>query len=154
MSLFSDGLFPEVGTEKMCFSFKASICRVWTYLHVTYLLQCGQFKCVCHWKWNVYCLALFQVVWCVKENLPSEIGYHASHVLVTGFQLFQLHECLIMSACIVCLITWIIPWSSWDCSMINATLDTFAYINWPIVSKNSDLPLCEIKRLLYFQLQG
>lgn len=48
----------------------------------------------------------FQVVWYVKENLPSQTGlcqgyYHASRVLDKRFQLFQPHECLIMSVCIV-----------------------------------------------------
>lgn len=36
-----------------------------------------------------------------KGESSLKAGYHASHVLVTVFQLFQLHECLIMSACIV-----------------------------------------------------
>lgn len=48
----------------------------------------------------------FQLVWYVKENLPSQTGlceghYCASRVLAKGFQPFQPHEYLIMSVCIV-----------------------------------------------------
>lgn len=85
----------------------------------------------------------------IPDGVVCKGGYHASHVLITGFQLFQLHEWLIVL--VFYLITWIIPWSSWDWGL-TATLDTFAHINRPIMNANTDLLLYKIKCLLYFQL--